>query len=150
MPMPVPQVPPNPEKDALLHALSTALLTQLNTTISQNQAALPALQAQQTALRQAEQNMHTELSQLQQLDAMLTSNENILHEAMREADRVKESVGQMEPPAVDDVLVAPTVVGEQLYGLVADERSIADAMFLLSRALDRGRVEVDVFVKVCI
>jgi len=148
MPMPVPQVPPNPEKDALLHALSTALLTQLNTTISQNQAALPALQAQQTALRQAEQNMQIELSQLQQLDAMLTSNENILHEAMREADRVKESVGQMEPPAVDDVLVAPTVVGEQLYGLVADERSIADAMFLLSRALDRGRVEGDVFVKV--
>lgn len=80
---------------------------------------------------------------------MLTSNEKILHEAMREADRVKESVGQMEPPAVDDVLVAPTVVGEQLYGLVADERSIADAMFLLSRALDRGRLEGDVFVKVC-
>jgi len=147
---PVPQVPPNPEKDALLHALSTTLLTQLSTTIAQNQAALPALQAQQTALRQAEKNMQAELSQLHTLDATLTSNEKILHEAMREVDRVKESVGQRQPPAVDDVLVAPTVVGEQLYGLVADERSISDAMFLLSRALDRGRVAGDVFVKVCL
>lgn len=79
---------------------------------------------------------------------MLSSNEQILHEAMRDADRIKESVGQREVPAVDEVLVAPTVVGEQLYGLVADERSIADAMFLLSRALDKGRIEGDVFVKV--
>jgi len=93
--------------------------------------------------------MRSELSELQQLDATLSSNEKILHEALREADVVKESVGQRKAPTVDEVLVAPTVVGEQLYGLVADERGIADAMFVLSRALDKGRIEGDVFVKVC-
>ncbi len=92
--------------------------------------------------------MQSEMSQLQQLDAMLESNEKILHNAMRDADHVMETVGQREIPAVDDVLVAPTVVGEQLYGLVADERSIADAMFMLTRALDKGRVGGDVFLKV--
>lgn len=143
-----PPIPPNPEKDALLNALSHALRTQLKQAITQNNAALPALQTQNAALQQAYQNMQSEMSQLQQLDKMLNSNEKILHNAMRDADHVMESVGQREIPAVDDVLVAPTVVGEQLYGLVADERSIADAMFMLTRALDRGRVGGDVFLKV--
>ena len=43
-------------------------------------------------------------------------------------------------PAVDEVLVAPTVVGEQLYGLVADERALAETRAVLGRALDRGRM----------
>lgn len=43
--------------------------------------------------------------------------------------------------------MAPTVVGEQLYRLVAEERAIAEAMFVLGRALDKGRVGGDVFVR---
>lgn len=66
---------------------------------------------------------------------------------MREADRVMDDAQRREAPDVDDVLVAPTVVGGQLYGLAADERGIADALFVLGRALDRGRVGADVFVK---
>lgn len=54
-----------------------------------------------------------------------------------------------QAPDVDDVLVAPTVVGQQLYGLCAEERGIADALFVLGRALDRGRISAEVFVKVC-
>lgn len=49
---------------------------------------------------------------------------------------------------MDEVLVGPTVVAEQLYRLVAEERGIAEAMFVLGRALDRGRVQGEVFVRV--
>lgn len=91
--------------------------------------------------------MQSELYQLEELEKLLASNEKILRESMQEADRVAESVDQREVPSVDEVLVAPTVVGEQLYQLVAEERSISDAMFLLARALDNGRVGADVFVK---
>lgn len=52
-------------------------------------------------------------------------------------------------PDVDDVLVAPTVVSGQLYTVAAEERGIAEALFVLGQALDRGRVGADVFVKVC-
>jgi hypothetical protein len=54
-----------------------------------------------------------------------------------------------QAPDVDDVLVAPTFVGGQLYTLAAEEKGIADALFVLGRALDKGRVGADVFVKVC-
>ena len=48
---------------------------------------------------------------------------------------------------MDDVLVAPTVVGEQLYGLVAEERALVEARGVLTRALDRGRVGCEGWVK---
>jgi ESCRT-I complex subunit TSG101 len=37
-----------------------------------------------------------------------------------------------------------------LYTLAAEEKGIADALFVLGRALDKGRVGADVFVKVCL
>lgn len=59
-----------------------------------------------------------------------------------------EDVKGRNVPGVDEVLVAPTVVGEQLYGLVAEERGIVEVRGLLGRGLDRGRVGGDVFVRV--
>jgi ESCRT-I complex subunit TSG101 len=67
---------------------------------------------------------------------------------MIEADRVMDDARKRKAPDVDDVLVAPTIVGGQLYTLAAEEKGIADALFVLGRALDRGRVSADVFVKV--
>lgn len=84
---------------------------------------------------------------MQQLDAVLASNEKILRDAMVEADRVMEEGRRRKAPDVDDVLVAPTVVGGQLYTLAAEEKGIADALFVLGRALDKGRIGADVFVK---
>lgn len=146
-PIPAPPIPPNPEKDALLTALSSTLVAQLRQTITDNTNAIASLQAQQFALREAHGRLQAELDQLQQLDAALASNEQILRNAMVEADRVMEEARTRKVPDVDDVLVAPTLVGGQLYSLCAEEMACADALFVLGRALDRGRVGADVFVK---
>jgi ESCRT-I complex subunit TSG101 len=141
-------VPPNPEKDALLRALSQTLVAQIRQTVTSNTSAITQLRAQQTALQTAYSRLQAELGELQQLDAALASNEQILKGAMIEADRVMEDARRRQAPDVDDVLVAPTFVGGQLYTLAAEERGIADALFVLGRALDKGRVGADVFVKV--
>jgi ESCRT-I complex subunit TSG101 len=112
-------------------------------------AAVAPLQAQQAALQTAYARLQAELGELQQLDAALASNEQVLKGAMVDADRVMEDARRRKAPDVDDVLVAPTMVGGQLYMLAAEEKGIADAIFVLSRALDKGRVGTDVFVKVC-
>lgn len=111
-------------------------------------AAVAPLRAQQAALQTAYSRLQSELGELQQLDAALASNEQVLKGAMVEADRVMEDARRRKAPDVDDVLVAPTIVGGQLYTLAAEEKGIADALFVLGRALDRGRVSTDVFVKV--
>ena len=66
---------------------------------------------------------------------------------MHRATHTISSSSSRQPPDVDDVLVAPTVVGNQLYAVVAEERAIAEAIFVLGRAMERGRVGPEVFVR---
>lgn len=88
-----------------------------------------------------------ELEQLQNLDSALDSNERVLRGAIDEADNVMRDASGKKRPEVDDVLVCPTVVGSQLYALVADEKACEAARVALVRGLDKGRVSLDVFVK---
>ena len=88
------------------------------------------------------------MSQLNDLESLLSSNENILHQAMRDADKVLEDAKRRTVPNVDEVLVAPTVVAGQLYQSVAEERAIEDSRGVLGKALDKGRIGAGVWAKV--
>lgn len=91
--------------------------------------------------------MQAEIQALESLNGVLTTNTNILHNSLREADSVIESSQHRTAPNVDELLVAPTVVGNQLYELVSEERSLGDALFILGRAVERGRISPAVFTK---
>jgi ESCRT-I complex subunit TSG101 len=91
--------------------------------------------------------MQSELSQLSQLSTNLQSNTTILRSALHSADTLIKSSSTKKPPAIDELLVAPTVVAQQLYDLVAEERALADTIFVLGRAVERGRVSPAVFAK---
>lgn len=91
--------------------------------------------------------MNQEIHALEQLSAVLTTNTTILHASLHDADKVIENSQGRAPPGVDEILVAPTVVGNQLYELVSEERSLGDALFVLGRAVERGRVGAGVFAK---
>ena len=147
-PTSAPPIPPNPEKNALLRTLSQVLVAQTTQAIETNAAAIPPLLAQRAALQTTYAALQAELAQLQGLDEVLAANEQILHEAMHEADRVMGDARQRQPPDVDEVLVAPTVVGGQLWTLCAEEAALREALFVLGRAVGKGRVGADVFVKV--
>ncbi|MCJ1299099.1 hypothetical protein MMC08_001890 [Hypocenomyce scalaris] len=146
--IPAPPIPPNPEKDALLSAISRTLTQHLHSSIQSNSSSLGPLHAQHAALTTTLHAMQTELSHLNNLSALLTSNENILRKAMRDADVVMgEAKRRKDPPGVDEVLVAPTVVGGQLYELCAEERALEEARGVIGRGLDQGRVGVEVWAK---
>ncbi|MCJ1427082.1 hypothetical protein MMC29_004985 [Sticta canariensis] len=91
--------------------------------------------------------INREVTQLNNLQTLLSSNEAILHKAMRDADNVMEDAKHRKVPGVDEVLVAPTVVAGQLYELVADERSLEECRAVVGKALDRGRIGGDVWAK---
>ena len=46
-------------------------------------------------------------------------------------------------PPIDEILVAPTVVGKQLYDLVAEEAGIQQAIYALQGALVKGVIGVE-------
>lgn len=66
---------------------------------------------------------------------------------MRDADTCIADAKHRSVPGVDEVLVAPTVVGEQLYELVAEEMSSIETRAVLGKALDRGRIASEGWVK---
>ncbi|PMD23535.1 UEV-domain-containing protein [Hyaloscypha hepaticicola] len=145
--LPAPPIPPNPEKDMLLHNLSRALYSQRQHTRNQTSSSLPGLAAQHSAMLTALNAMQAEISSLEALSSLLTSNTKILRTALHDADAVIESSQHRTAPNVDELLIAPTVVANQLYELVSEERSLGDALFVLGRAVERGRIEASVFAK---
>ncbi|KAI4257896.1 MAG: hypothetical protein L6R42_005406 [Xanthoria sp. 1 TBL-2021] len=142
-----PPIPPNPQKDALLQALSQTLTQQIQTTHASNMAAIPPLRAQQSALNETLNSVNQEIAQLNDLQALLDSNEKILRQAMLDADRVLEDAKRRDVPAVEEVLVAPTVVAGQLYENVVEERVLEECRTVVGKALDKGRIGGDVWAK---
>ena len=68
---------------------------------------------------------------------------------MHDSDKVLEDAKRRTVPNIDEVLVAPTVVAEQLYQSVAEERAIEESRGVLGRALDKGTIGGGVWAKVC-
>jgi ESCRT-I complex subunit TSG101 len=149
--IPAPPIPPNPEKDALLSALSQSITQTLHHDMSQNAASLPLLRSQREALNDPLRTLESELAQLQALQSTLSGNVSILQSSLREADKCISSAHARsqrgEIPKIDDMLTAPTVVGKQLYDVVCDERGIEAAIWALQAALTRGRISIDVWAK---
>ncbi|TLD20464.1 hypothetical protein PspLS_08649 [Pyricularia sp. CBS 133598] len=147
--IPAPPIPPNPERSNLLAQLATTLHAMRVRARTQNESSLSGLQAQRAAMLAALSSMHAEQQSLSTVSSLLSSNASILHDSLRKADSVvaDAKAGKIVPPDVDELLVAPTVVANQLYDLVAEERALADAVFVLGRAVERGRVSPGVFAK---
>lgn len=146
-PVPVPPVPPNPEKDALLHALSQALVSQAHQIVANNNAAYQSLSAQHQALLAAQQKLQVELDQLSYLSSTLDSNEHALRQGIQQIDTSIASAASRHQPEIDEVLVCPSTVGQQVYSTVAEEQAARDVRLALGKTLDRGRVGVKEYVK---
>ncbi|KAL5333508.1 UEV domain-containing protein [Aspergillus crustosus] len=158
---PAPPIPPNPEKDALLQALSRAITETLHANIAHSESATHSLSSQSHSLHAAITTIQGEISSLNTLNSTLESNTSILQQSLHRADAViadaKSRASGSHPssssdpaaaaasglPPIDDILVAPTVVGKQLYDLVAEENGIQQAIYALQAALVKGVISVE-------
>lgn len=160
-PQPAPPIPPNPEKDALLNALSHTLTTTLHADLAKARSGLDSLASQAAAMRAAAYTLNHELADTTALHATLVSNIGILTQSLHHGDAViADARARLQPtdgpnanatatglPAVDELLVAPTVVGKQVYDLVCTERGIQRALYALQAGLVRGRVSTEVWMR---
>lgn len=145
--VPAPPIPPNPEREHLLQAISTSLVQQAQQKVNQNMSAIAPLQAQQNALRAAHARLEAEIAQLEALDATLSTNESILHRSIQDCNHIISEAKSKKQPPIDEVLVAPTLVAQQLWTLTAEEAACREAMYVLQKAVDRGRISGSDFVR---
>ncbi|KAJ5861879.1 uncharacterized protein N7529_009189 [Penicillium soppii] len=143
---PAPPIPPNPEKDTLLRAVSHSLAESLRVNAAQSDIAVQSLVSQSRSLHSALATLQGEVSALNSLHATLQSNTAVLQQSIHRADATIADAPPDLPP-IDDVLVAPTIVGKQLYDLVAEEQGIQQALYALQAALVKGIIGVDSWSK---
>ena len=115
--------------------------------MSQNLLAVAPLQAQQQALRSAHERLEAEIRQMEHLDQTLSNNEAILRGSIQACDRTIATAQSQTQPPIDDVLIAPTMVANQLWTLCAEEAACREAMSVLQKAVDRGRITGSDFVR---
>lgn len=143
-----PPPPPNPEKDRLIQEISLALHARAEASQARTQSALSGVAAQRTSLQRAEAAMERERAELQHLSDSCDQNAEILKERISMAERVIQEAKNTEPPGIDEVVVAPSVVHQQLYDCVAEDMAIEDTIYVLGKALDGEKVELEAFLKV--
>jgi len=110
-------------------------------------SAIAPLQAQQHALHAAHSRLETEIRQLEALHNTLESNEAILRRSIQDCDTTISTAKSKKQPPIDEVLLAPTMVANQLWTLCAEEAACREAMYVLQKAVDRGRVSGNDFVR---
>ncbi|SZF02708.1 unnamed protein product [Blumeria hordei] len=145
--LPAPPVPHNPEKDLLIQKIGHALYSQRQQQRAQTTSTLARIEAQHNSMLSRLAEIESEMQKLGSLNDLLETNTKILHGALYDAEIVIKSSKHRTLPSIDELLVAPTVVANQLYNLVSDERSLGDALFVLGRAMERGRISAAVFAK---
>ena len=131
-----------------MHTIAQRLFEIRQSEREKHATTLRSLAAQRDALNNALHNLQQESASLSALQGTLNSNTAALNQSLANADRLIKKVPSLTPPNIDELLVAPTVVANQLYGLVAEEKALGDAIFNLGRAVEKGRIEPALFVKV--
>ncbi|KAL1902095.1 Suppressor protein stp22 of temperature-sensitive alpha-factor receptor and arginine permease [Ceratocystis pirilliformis] len=142
-----PPIPPNPLKDQITSDIGTALHAKRQETLERYTSSISGLHTQHEAMASAMQGMHAELADLAHFYQTTTTNISILRDTIAHADQIIANSASLPNVDIDELLVAPTVVSNQLYAVVAEERALNDAIFVLGRALERGRISPAVFTK---
>ncbi|KAJ6257958.1 hypothetical protein Dda_7748 [Drechslerella dactyloides] len=142
-----PPLPPNPEKDRLINEIAKLLQQRAEAGAVKTQASLERTASQAEAMAKTETWMERERLELLRIQEVCEKDARILGERMGMADELIREVRDREAPNIDGVVVAPTVVHNQLYELVTDDMAIEDTIYVLGKALDKERITLDIFLK---
>ncbi|KAK6339568.1 hypothetical protein TWF718_008968 [Orbilia javanica] len=142
-----PPLPPNPEKDRLINEIAKILQQKAEAASIKTMASLEQTASQAEAMAKTEAYMERERIELIRINDVCEKDQRILNERIGMADELIREVRDREAPNIDAVVVAPTVVHNQLYELVTDDMAIEDTIYVLGKALDKERITLDVFLK---
>ncbi|KAF3086887.1 hypothetical protein TWF102_007535 [Orbilia oligospora] len=142
-----PPLPPNPEKDRLINEIAKILQQKADAASAKTMASLEQTTSQAEAMAKTEAYMERERIELTRINDVCEKDQRILNERIGMADELIREVRDREAPNIDAVVVAPTVVHNQLYELVTDDMAIEDTIYVLGKALDKERITLDVFLK---
>lgn len=145
-----PPPPPLPPSHVLtpMHAkLQQQLSRRLQEFNLQITLEIDELLAQNRQLNDAAGRLESEKTRLVNTEEQLRKNNDILRKNVEEMGEAIEKAKAAPDVGVDEGVGGVTVVYNQLFDLVAEENAIEDTIYYLGKALNSGRIDLNVFMK---
>ncbi|KAJ1018195.1 hypothetical protein NDA18_006354 [Ustilago nuda] len=146
-PVPPPPRPINPELLALhdrVYNKLTSRLSTLSNTLSFTNSRLELLS---TDLDRGLPAIEDEMSRLRAVRDVCQTTGDRLSISVNEISESIRNLQAREEPDPDSMVLATSIVGNQLVDLVAEDNAIEDTLYHLGRALNAERIDLDRFLK---
>lgn len=144
---PPPPRPMNPEllamHDRLLSKIESRLIALSNSLEGSNQQ----LRVLSSDLDRGRPAIEDEMSRLKAVRDVCQITGDRLEETVVQARERVAMLRQKEDPDPDTMVMATSIVGNQLIDLVAEDNAIGDTLYQLGRALNAERIDFDRFLK---
>lgn len=145
--VPPPPRPINPEllslHDRLFHKIDTRL-SHLSSTLQTSNSRLELLSSD---LDRGLPAIEDEMSRLKAVRDVCQTTGDRLESSVNEITESIRSLQAKEEPDPDSMVLATSIVGNQLVDLVAEDNAIEDTLYHLGRALNAERIDLDRFLK---
>lgn len=144
---PPPPRPMNPELLAMHDRLFAKLDSRLASLSSSLENSNQQLRVLSSDLDRGRPAIDDEMSRLKAVRDVCQTTGDRLEETVVQARERVSMLRQKEDPDPDTMVMATSIVGNQLIDLVAEDNAIGDTLYQLGRALNAERIDFDRFLK---
>ncbi|KAJ9479294.1 Suppressor protein STP22 of temperature-sensitive alpha-factor receptor and arginine permease [Pseudozyma hubeiensis] len=145
--VPPPPRPMNPELLALHDRVFTKIDSRLSSLASTLSASNARLEVLSSDLDRGLPAIEDEMSRLKAVRDVCQVTGDRLDSSVNEITESLRSVQAREEPDPDSMVLATSIVGNQLVDLVAEDNAIEDTLYHLGRALNAERLDLERFLK---
>ncbi|CAH1798904.1 unnamed protein product [Owenia fusiformis] len=134
-------------KASVLSAVEDKMRRRLKEIFAQAQAEMDALKKTQEDLNAGKAKLEEMVGNLEKEQIEVEKNISLLREKDEEIMDVLARMENREAIDIDEAVVAPAPLYKQLLNSFAEEQAIEDTIYYLGTALNRGSIDLDVFLK---
>ncbi|XP_054707741.1 tumor susceptibility gene 101 protein-like [Uloborus diversus] len=132
---------------SLLSAVEDKLKKRLREVLAQSQAEIEVLKKTEGDLNKGKSKIEEIINRMQQEQKQLEKNVLTLSLKEGEIEELRQKIEHQANVPIDDAVVTPAPLYNQLLNAFAEENATEDAVYYLGEALRKGVIDLDIFLK---
>lgn len=132
---------------SLLSAVEDKLKKRLREVLAQSQAEIEVLKKTEEDLNKGKLKLQEIINRMQQDQKQLERNIITMSYKETEINDLQQKLEGQKEVGIDDAVVAPAPLYNQILNAFAEENATEDAVYYLGEALRKGVIDLDIFLK---
>jgi len=132
---------------SLLSAVEDKLKKRLREVLAQSQAEIEVLKKTEEDLSKGKLKLQEIISRMQQDQKQLERNIITMSYKETEINDLQQKLDGQKEVSIDDAVIAPAPLYNQILNSCAEENATEDAVYYLGEALRKGVIDLDIFLK---